>query len=92
MTKKKPVTTKEFPLWYCTWCECEVRPFNVTDDQRHDERNGGCGNELVGARLCPRCGGVGRHLLDEGEVVNCHECGIPERGAGRGYILETDHA
>lgn len=34
------------PTWYCGKCRCVVAPIDVTNDERHDEHHGGCGNEL----------------------------------------------
>jgi hypothetical protein len=33
--------------WWCPYCLAGVLPEHVTSDERHDERNGGCGCAVV---------------------------------------------
>lgn len=34
---------RETSCWYCPHCELIIPPIKVTFDERHDERDGGCG-------------------------------------------------
>lgn len=52
--------------WYCARCKETVPPENVTYDERHDERSGGCGmpvnpgiNSTEDDQPCKTCHGVG---------------------------------
>lgn len=36
--------------WWCSRCDREVEPFEVTFDERHDRRRGGCGCQVDGGR------------------------------------------
>lgn len=33
--------------WYCPHCKTEVAPIDVTYEQYHDHRHGGCGNQVI---------------------------------------------
>lgn len=33
--------------WWCETCRCYVAPSEVTSDERHDERAGGCGEAII---------------------------------------------
>ena len=34
------------PTWFCYHCNRKLEPAEVTYDERHDERAGGCGNPV----------------------------------------------
>ena len=34
-------------MWYCPNCDCEVDGIDVTFEEMHDERAGGCGYRVV---------------------------------------------
>ncbi len=33
--------------WWCPFCQCRIEPQDVTNQETHDIRAGGCGNSVV---------------------------------------------
>lgn len=67
--------------WWCDDCQKEIDGCEVTYEERHDERYGGCGCNVYSS--CARCGnggweayGLGHHDL---HMRECPGCGNPNK-------------
>ena len=82
--------------WWCPTCDRTVPPLEVTNDVRHDERCGGCGNAVLEERpevSAAEQSGYGRAVRDVLDYLSRLETDSQpvKTEHGRGWIKALRH-